>query len=126
MHQDYQALLSQNGLASLHDVFAYDPGEKRVKPHSETPQSLRVELTDENQEPIVFLIKRYGPCKPRLFSKKSMATAGYDFKAAMELAEKGSVVARPIAYGVETQGRSEKRSFVIFEQRPPSHSTLGE
>ena len=118
IHKDYLDLLSQNKLATLTEVFAYEQGEKLVKPGLGSRQRLRVELVDEQQEPIVFFVKRYGAPRRQWFFEKLLATAVYDFKAAMELAEKGIDVARPIAYGVERQGKKEKRSFVIFEQLP--------
>jgi len=121
IHKDYLPLLEQQNLASLHDVFAYQHGQKLTKPGLGARQRLRLELLLNKNKKVVVYLKRYdypGPIRllRQWLSRRSLAAeAVYDFIAAISLAENNIPVARPIAYGTQSHRR---RSFVMFEELP--------
>ena len=124
VHKNYTKLLRQNNLLTIEDVFASQEGEHLTKPGLGTRERIRLELTDDTGQKVVLYLKRYGShstaalLKRRLIRRSQAAAAVFDFAAGLNLAEKGVPVARPIAYGQQSNWLGEKRSFVIFEELP--------
>ncbi|MCK5269470.1 MAG: lipopolysaccharide heptosyltransferase II [Sedimentisphaerales bacterium] len=124
VHKNYTKLLRQNNLLTIEDVFASKEGEHLTKPGLGTRERIKLELTDDTGQKVVLYLKRYGShsmaalLKRRLIRRSRAAAAVFDFTAGLNLAEKGVPVARPIAYGQQSNWLGEKRSFVIFEELP--------
>ena len=115
----YKKLLEEAGLGSLADIFAYQGGQKLLKPGLGSRERLRIELPEST----IYLKRYHSPGSfgllKRWLLRHSRAGAGlFDFAAALQLAKLGITVPRPIAYGQERGGGGEKRSFVIFEELP--------
>ncbi|MBN2376784.1 MAG: lipopolysaccharide heptosyltransferase II [Sedimentisphaerales bacterium] len=131
IHQDYQELLRSNRLDSCESVFSYAEGDHRVaegeclnKRGSEKQEQLRLELSDAAGKSTIINLKRFRRASVfsvlgRWLIRRSRASAAvFDFAAIMQLAEKGSVVPRPIAFGQEQGRLGEIRSFVMIEELP--------
>jgi heptosyltransferase-2 len=125
VHSEYKDILTQAGLATCAEVFAYEKGSRLDKPGlAGSRERIRLELPASDDACTTLYLKRYhspGTVQliKRLFTRRSRAGAGcYDFAPALELAQKGISVARPIAYGQECSKLGEKRSFVIIEELP--------
>ncbi|MCK5271713.1 MAG: hypothetical protein KAJ52_04015, partial [Sedimentisphaerales bacterium] len=124
VHKNYKKLLRQNNLLTVADVFASQNGEHLIKPGLGTRERIRLKLTDDTGQKVVLYLKRYGShsmtalLKRRLIRRSRAAAAVFDFAAGLNLAERGVPVARPIAYGQQSNWLGEKRSFVIFEELP--------
>ena len=123
VHRQYQQLLDRAGLSTPADVFHYDQGQRLDKPGLIRRERFRLRLSDAQGDEAVIYLKRYG--RPdltqrikRFLRRDRQPTAGYDFSAALLLAEQGILVPRPVALGWDGSGLTERRSFVMIEQLP--------
>ena len=123
VHKDYRDLLVQNQLAAPEEVFAFQQGLRLEKPGLGRRERIRIELPCRGTQVVLYL-KRYG--KPSLgqmlrrwvSGKRKTAAADSDFYAAMQLAEHGIPVPRPVAVGRQRNRLGERRSFVLMEELP--------
>ena len=128
IHQDYRELLAGNNLDSLEGVFAYQQGEKLVKPGLGRRERLRIELVSQTGRKSVIYLKRHahpgvGERLMRWVKNGSRALAAlYDFDASLALSQIGIPVARPLAWGGERHWLGGQRSFVMLEELPQADS----
>lgn len=126
VHVGYKRFLDRYGLRDMDSVFAFIGGAWLEKPGLGVRERIRFELPLDGEQKVVMYLKRYG--YPGIFalirrwlSRRSRAgSAVYDFDAAQRLAEKGTAVPRPVAYGEQKSWLGERRSFVMMEELPES------
>ena len=120
---DYENLLARKGLVGLESVFAYSGGQHIEKPGLGNRERICIRLMDDKAVFRRFYLKRYRPTFPeqirRILDRRSLLpTAWWDLACCDALERLGIGAPKPVAYGWETVGPFERRSFSITAEVP--------